>query len=458
MEMSRREVLAGGASVTGAIAAGSLLPASDARANEPNSSALPNPTTSGIDHIVVVCMENRSFDHLLGWLPGADGQQAGLSYRDAGGTAHPTHHLTTTQGCAWADPDHSYSGGRTEYNGGACDGWLLANDVFSIGYYQAGDLPFLGNAAPVWTVCDRFFASTMGPTFPNRLYLWGAQTDRTSNTFTFTSVPTIFDRLAAAGVSRRYYYSDVPFSALWGLKYLGVSKSLDTFFADAASGRLPAVSYVEPALFLEVADGLSNDYHPHGDIRNGEAFLNRIYRAVTTSPAWARTVLVFTFDEWGGFFDHVPPGTAPDTKPGVTDLRGFRIPTLVISPLAARGTVAHGVYDHTSILKMIEWRFGLAPLTPRDAAANNLADVLAFGAPTLDAPQWNVSSVFVLPCGVQGKAGSGKAGWGKAGAREAGAGKAGSGKWGSATQENSDWARLRDEAIKIRWPLRRPGG
>jgi len=173
MEMSRREVLAGGASVTGAIAAGSLLPASDARANEPNSSALPNPSTSGIDHIVVVCMENRSFDHLLGWLPGADGQQAGLSYRDAGGTAHPTHHLTTTQGCAWADPDHSYSGGRTEYNGGACDGWLLANDVFSIGYYQAGDLPFLGNAAPVWTVCDRFFASTMGPTFPNRLYLLG---------------------------------------------------------------------------------------------------------------------------------------------------------------------------------------------------------------------------------------------------------------------------------------------
>src|SRR5689334_19299435 len=126
MEMSRREVLAGGAGVTGALAAGSLLPAEEA-------AAAPNPSTSGIDHIVVVCMENRSFDHLLGWLPGADGRQAGLSYRDASGTAHPTHHLTTTQGCAWADPDHSYSGGRTEYNGGACDGWLLANDVFSIG-------------------------------------------------------------------------------------------------------------------------------------------------------------------------------------------------------------------------------------------------------------------------------------------------------------------------------------
>src|SRR5689334_14749028 len=163
MEISRREILVGGASVTGALAAGPLLAPAEAAA-----AALPAPGSSGIDHIVVVCMENRSFDHLLGWLPGANGRQAGLSYVDPAGASHPTHHLTTTQGCAWADPDHSYSGGRTEYNGGACDGWLLANDVFSIGYYERGDLPFLGNAAPVWTVCDRFFASTMGPTFPYR--------------------------------------------------------------------------------------------------------------------------------------------------------------------------------------------------------------------------------------------------------------------------------------------------
>jgi phospholipase C len=435
MEISRRELLAGGATVTGALAAGSLLASADAAAAPGAQAALPNPSASGVDHIVVVCMENRSFDHLLGWLPGADGKQAGLSYPDATGSVHPTHHLTTTQGCAWADPDHSYGGGRTELNNGACDGWLLTNDIFSIGYYQQADLPFLGRAAPLWTVCDRFFASTMGPTFPNRLYLWGAQTDRTSNTFSFTSVPTIFDRLAAAGISRRYYYSDVPFSALWGLKYLSVSKSLDRFFTDAASGTLPAVSYVEPALFLEAVDGLSNDYHPHGDIRNGEAFLNRVYRAVTTGPAWSRTVLVFTFDEWGGFFDHVPPAVAPDTNPGVTGLRGFRIPTLVISPFAPRRTVAHGVYDHTSILKMIEWRYNLAPLTPRDAAANNLAEVLTFGAPNLDAPQWDVPGVFVLPCFAQGTSPSTQPDR-------------------ADTQHNSDWARLRDAAISIGWPLK----
>jgi phospholipase C len=424
MEMSRRNVLAGGA---GALATSLLLTPEEAAAADP--SALPSPSASGIEHIVVVCMENRSFNHLLGWLPGANGKQAGLSYADTAGAMHPTHHLTTTQGCAWGDPDHSYGGGRTEFNNGACDGWLRANDIFSIGYYQQADLPFLGTAAPMWTVCDNFFASTMGPTFPNRLYLWSAQTDRTSNTFSFTSVPTIFDRLRAAGISRRYYYSDVPFSALWGLKYLGISEGLDSFIADAAAGTLPAVSYVEPALFLEVADGLSNDYHPHGDIRNGEAFLNQIYRAVTTSPAWSKTVLIFTFDEWGGFFDHVPPSTAPDTNPASTGLRGFRIPTLVISPLAPRRTVAHGLYDHTSILKFIEWRFGLAPLTPRDAAANNLAEVLAFGSPNLDAPQWTVDSVFVLPCFAQ------------SGAK-------------TSTQEKGDWAKLRDAAIDAGWPLK----
>lgn len=447
MKITRRDVLASGATVAGALATGPLIGGGEATGAP--SAALPAPQDSGIDHIVVVCMENRSFDHLLGWLPGANGRQDGLSYLDSSGTPHPTHHLTTTQGCAWADPDHSYGGGRTEYNNGACDGWLLANDIFSIGYYQQGDLPFLGKAALEWTVCDNFFASTMGPTFPNRLYLWGAQTDRTSNTFSFTSIPTIFDRLRAAGISRRYYYSDVPFSALWGLKYYSVSKSLNTFLSDAAAGNLPAVSFVEPALFLEAIDGLSNDYHPHGDIRNGEAFLNQVYTAVTNSPAWSRTVLIFTFDEWGGFYDHVAPTTAPDTNPALTGLRGFRIPTLVISPLAARHTVAHGLYDHTSILKMIEWRYNLAPLTPRDAAANNLAEVLSFGTPNLSAPQWNVPFVSVPPCFAQSSAAPSTQ-------QRTTSGQAVRTPEDTANApDNAEWDSLRAAAVKIGWPLRR---
>ena len=96
------------------------------------------------------------------------------------------------------------------------------------------------------------------------------------------------------------------------------------------------------------------------------------------------------------------PTVAPDVNPAVTGLRGFRVPALVVSPFAQRGAVAHALYDHTSILRMIEWRFGLAPLTPRDAAARNLAEVLDFGAPDVSAPQWTVNSVFALPCFLQG--------------------------------------------------------
>ena len=408
MAKTRRNFLIGGAAVAGAVAARPLFSARGhtqvARTLGATAGlGLPRPASSGIDHVVVVCMENRSFDHILGWLPGADGRQAGLAYPDKNGVKHPTYHLTTFQGCGHPDPDHSYSGARTEYDHGRCDGWLRVNDEFSIGYYKRSDLAFLGRAAPGWTTCDRYFAATLGPTFPNRLYLHSAQTDRTGDSFGLTSLPTIWDRLAKAGVSHTYYFNDLPFVALWGVKYAGISRIFHDFLEHAASGTLPAVSYVDPPLFLEAIDGTSKDDHPHGDIRNGEAFLNSVYQAVTRGRAWRRTVLVITFDEWGGFFDHVAPTTAPDTKPALTGLRGFRVPCLVISPMARRGAVAHGLYDHTSILKMIEWRFGLPALTPRDAVANNLAEVLDLTGPAnVSAPQWQVNGVSALPCIFQG--------------------------------------------------------
>ena len=351
------------------------------------------------DHVVVVCMENRSFDHFLGWLPGADGRQAGLSYPDRRGVHRPTYRLSTFQGCGHPDPDHSYEGARTEYHGGACDGWLQVNDEYSIGYYTEADLPFTGRAARAWTVCDNYFAATLGPTFPNRLYLHAAQTDRTTDAATLTSLPTIWDRLAAAGVPAGYYTTGLPFLLLWGIRFLPISHTMDDFRAAAAAGRLPAVSYVDPPILSDPPDGRSVDDHPHGDIRDGEAFLNSVYQMVTRSPAWPRTVLIITFDEWGGFFDHVAPAAAPDTNPALTGMRGFRVPCLVVSPWARRGVVDHGLYDHTSILKLIESRWGLAPLTPRDAAANNLADVLDLGRPPDPrAPQWQVDAVLAAPC------------------------------------------------------------
>ncbi len=398
--LTRRQVLAGAAGAAGAVAVGGLRPAVAA-------GRLPDPAASGVDHIVVLMMENRSFDHYFGWLRGADGRQAGLSYVDRDGVTHETHHLTDYQGCAYPDPDHSYEGGRVQLNGGRCDGWLRSgeNDEFAIGYYEQSDLAFYGHAAPYWTTFDRYFSATMAETYPNRLYQHSAQTDRVRNTYDISSMPTIWDRLAGAGVSRAYYYVDVPFVALWGTKYLDLARTWPQFLADCATGNLPAVSFLDPK-FLEEGTGTSADDHPHADIRAGQNFVNQVYEAVTAGPLWGRTALVVNYDEWGGFYDHVPPDVVPDATPEAgTGQRGFRTPCLLVSPRARRHHVEHRSYDHASVLRMIEWRWGLSPLTPRDAAARNLAEALDFASPPdLTAPRWRVSPAVSGPCAPEGTA------------------------------------------------------
>jgi phospholipase C len=292
--------------------------AKEAAKIQKRATQLPQPNKSGIEHIVLVTMENRSFDHFLGWLPGATGQQAGLTYTDNAGVAHSTYPLAPDyQGCGHPDPDHSYQGARVEYNSGRCDGWLRAgsNDVFSIGYYTQSDLAFLGNAAPAWTTCDNYFAAILAGTYPNRIYQHAAQTDRLDNSLLpISTLPTIWDRLAEHSISRKYYFSDFPFLALWGAKYAGIASPVGQFFADAAAGTLPHVSFVEPRFLLEES-GLSGDDHPHSDIRNGEAFLNSVYEAVTSSPNWQNTVLVINFDEWGGFLNTWRPPRRPSLRP-----------------------------------------------------------------------------------------------------------------------------------------------
>ena len=403
-DVTRRGFLAGTAALATVAAVGGGSGTAQA-STVLTPSELPAPGDSGIDHIVVVMMENRSFDHYMGWQPGADGRQAGLTFTDAAGTAHATHHLTVPYGCGFNDPDHSYTGGRTEFNNGACDGWLRAgaNDVFSIGYFKGPDLPFYGNAARDWTVCDRYFAAVMSSTFPNRVFQHAGQTDRISNTFDFSQLTTIWDRLRDKGVSHKYYFSDVPFTALWGLKHLDISKQISEFYADAAAGNLPAVSFIDPSFLGEAIPGLAEDEHPLADIRIGQHFLGKVYTAITKSPNWERTALVINYDEWGGFFDHVAPEVAPDPRPDLgtdgTGRRGFRVPCLMISPRARRGAIAHETYDHTSVLKMIEWRHGLSPLSVRDAAARNLAEVLDFdNPPDLKAPAYNVPAPLTLGC------------------------------------------------------------
>src|SRR4051794_705647 len=260
--MTRRTFLGGAAAAVGASTLGPAALAAPARRRQ-------------FDHVVVVMMENRSFDHLLGWLPGADGRQAGLTYVDAAGAPHPTHALAPDfQGCAHPDPDHSYAGGRAEFNGGACDGWLRAgtNDDYAIGYYRQSDLAFLGRAVPDWTTFSRYFAPIMAETYPNRIYQHAGQTDRIVNTTQISRLPTIWDRLAEKGRTRRYYFSDVPFLALWGTKYLRITRPIAGFYADAAAGRLPNVAFVDPR-FVDEGSGTARDDHPHADLRYGEAFM-----------------------------------------------------------------------------------------------------------------------------------------------------------------------------------------
>jgi phospholipase C len=376
--------------------------------------SLPSPETSGIEHIVSVTMENRSFDHFFGWMPNADGQQAGLTYVDNAGVVNATHSLSgDNTGCPGADPDHSYAGSRIAYNGGKMDGFLRdsANDTYCIGYYGEQDIPFYASLAQNYTTCNRYFPSILGPTFPNRMFIHAAQTDRLTDSVAFTSLPTIWDSLAAANVSHAYYFNNVPYLALWGIKYIGITKTYDQFKEDAANGTLPAVSFLDPRYTI-LDDGTGNDDHPHADIREGDKFLYDVFKAVSEGPDWSSTVLIVNFDEWGGFFEHVPPPRAQAANNVDTDivdgktLLGMRVPVVVASPFSsgnpANPLINSLVFDHTSVLKLIEWRWGLPPLTPRDASSdvNNLVYALNFdtpqtAVPNLPKPQ---TPFFVVPC------------------------------------------------------------
>jgi phospholipase C len=188
---------------------------------------------------------------------------------------------------------------------------------------------------------------------------------------------TIFAALKKKGIDGRYYFIDEPAAALWGPPGVARSAHVEEYYARAASGTLAPLSFVDPA-FANEGGGTSGDEHPHGDIRTGQAYMSEVVHAFMSSPQWKRGALFIVYDEPGGFFDHVPPPRVPDIRES-RDLAkdfgqmGFRIPAVVVSPWVKRGYVNHGVWGFESILKMIEYRFGVGPLTRRDAYAHNIA-------------------------------------------------------------------------------------
>ena len=373
--------------------------------------SLPPGSQAPFDHVVVLMMENRSFDHFLGWLPGANGRQAGLAYTDTKGNTYPTYPLAPDwQGCGYADPDHSWEGGVKQLNGGRVDGFLKTaapGDTFPAGFYRQADLPVLSALATQYTVSDNYFCSILAETYPNRFYQHSAQTDRDHNNTNTATMPTIWDRMIG-GLTGTYYHSDLPFLALWGTRYASIMRDYQLFKADCLAGTLPNLAFVDPS-FNGETQGLSNDSHPHGDVRAGEALIAEVYHAVRSSPNWSRTILVINFDEWGGFFDHVVPprvidnhvDPSPGPHPDYRQL-GFRVPNIVVSPFSPKGLVVSGgaPFEHTSVLKMLEWRWGLAPLTQRDANARNLAEMLDFSLARTDQPAVpSPTAPIVLACG-----------------------------------------------------------
>jgi phospholipase C len=394
--------------------------------------------SNGIKHVVVLMMENRSFDHFLGWLPGADGRHD-MTFLSTDGHVYPNYPLAPDfQGCGYTDPDHSWEGFLVQHNRGRMDGFLqrptppadnpgvtLADaNTFPVGYYTnldhhgkhkaVPDLAVIGALAEHYTVLDRYFCSFAGETFPNRFYQHAARTDRDHNSTTMSTMPTIWDQLSpipnTLGIpTGGYFFRDSPFLALWGTKYLpfwhpfaegdtdalGIPVTTTPFLDMVAKGQLPNVSFVDPAFDTE-GNGTSADDHPLADIRLGERFIADTYHALANAGYLDNTVLMVTFDEWGGFYDHVPPprvtddtdpatvdhtgdGTTPVEGRLIPDYRqlGFRVPAIVVSNLARAEVVHHGPFEHSSTLKLIESTFGLHSLTARDAHAENLGDVLA---------------------------------------------------------------------------------
>lgn len=334
-----------------------------------------------IKHVIVVTQENRSFDHYFGKLsvsgqPDAEGPPASWTNPDTTGGQVAPHHLTSS--CVQADPPHGWSAMHAGYNNGAMDGFVKAagsDGAYVMGYYDQADLPFYYWLANTFAISDRYFCSVLGPTWPNRDFLYAGTSGGVKETGggTFTG-PTIFDSLDTAGVTWGVYSDGNPRQdALgWNFRHTGFSRFED-FLAALADGSLPAVTFVDP--------GGTQDEHPRGNIHNGEAWGRQIYEAAVISPLWHELAIVYTYDESGGFADHVPPPAAciPSADQPDFDHMGPRVPMTVISPWSRKHYVSHQVHEHGSTLRFIELLHDLPALTARDANSDALLDLFDFG-------------------------------------------------------------------------------
>ena len=347
-----------------------------------------------ITHVIIVIQENRSFDHYFGTLakhgqPDADGWPAGYGIPDSAKKDVAPFHRTQT--CQATDTPHAWGPAHDDWNGGKMDGFVVSADNASsdghyvMGSYEATELPFYNFIANTYAISDRYFASVIGPTWPNRLYMYAATSDGVMNTggTPMSGQPSIFDALDAAKVKWGVYTDGGPRqdSMGWTKSHAGLD-NFATFLSKLADGTLPPVAFVDPA-------GASQDEHPPNDVQKGEAWSRRIYEGAIKSPLWKELVIFHTYDEFGGFADHVPPPKACLAAPDQTsfDRLGFRVPLLAISPWVKPHHVSHVVHSHTSITRFIELLHDLPALTGRDANSDAMLDLFDFGCAALTSPK-----------------------------------------------------------------------
>jgi phospholipase C len=371
-------------------------------------------TIPQIEHVIVLMMENHSYDNYLGMLSRGDGFARGPdgkptnSNPDANGQAVRAFHMANT--CQLPrQPSQTWSASHVQYAAGTNQGFVRSDSgPVAMGYWTGDDIPFYYGLAGTFPVCDQWYGSVLAQTYPNRRFLLAATANGTiNNDLKFvTDGPqpangTIMELLNRNSIPWRDYYTSLPTVGLY-LPVLAANGDkvvkIDQYFTDAAAGTLPAFSLVEP------------DYDQYSeensdDITRGESFSSKVINAAMHGPAWNKTMLIWCYDEHGGYYDHVPPPAAvpPDNVPpmlgpndpaGTYDRYGFRVPAVVVSPYAKRDYVSHVVHDHTSILSFLETKFNLPALTERDAHADNLLDCVDLSGdpafltpPTLPAPK-----------------------------------------------------------------------
>ena len=379
-------------------------------------------TLPEIEHVVVLMLENHSYDNLLGMLGRGPGQRPrGDGFTLAGdglptatnpyadGRIQRAFRMPTTcqQG---SQPSQEWTASHNQFDGGRMDGFVrtpishgssVIQGAVGMGYWTGGDLPLTHALAETFPIADRWFCSCLAQTHPQRRYLIaGTSQGMTGDVGNPVATPllgtparngTIFTHMQSAGITWADYNTTGPTGTTMQL-YNNDSAftktnapNISQFFADARSGNLPQFSLLDPDF------GTQSQENPQ-NMSVGEGFLGQVIDALRSSPAWLKTLFILTYDEHGGYYDHVPPpkALAPDAFPPVVNpgekqydgfaRYGFRVPSMVIGPYVKRDHVSHLVYDHTSILAFLQHKWNLPAMTKRDANANNLLDFLDMSA------------------------------------------------------------------------------